>query len=65
MNVPTIRNLQAVTLKMPPGLLGTLASVKLCKEPEADQGTCGPESLIGHTTVSVGVGGDAYSVRGG
>jgi hypothetical protein len=59
------QNLQAITLKMPPGLLGTLASVKLCKEPEADAGTCGPESLIGHTTVSVGVGGDPYAVTGG
>ena len=59
------QNLQAVRLRMPPGLLGTLATVKLCKEPEADLGTCGPESLIGHTIVSVGVGGDPYSVRGG
>ena len=59
------QNLQAIKLHMPPGLLGTLATVKLCGEPQADQGTCGPESLIGHTTVSVGVGGDPYSVTGG
>jgi hypothetical protein len=59
------QNLQAIKLKMPPGLLGTLARVKLCKEAEANAGTCGPESLIGHTIVSVGVGGDPYSVRGG
>jgi hypothetical protein len=59
------QNLQAVKLRMPPGLLGTLATVKLCKEPEADLGTCGPESLIGHTIVSVGVGGDPFSVKGG
>jgi hypothetical protein len=59
------QNLQAIQLKMPPGLLGTLATVKLCDEAKANAGTCGPESLIGHTTVSVGVGGDPYSVRGG
>jgi hypothetical protein len=59
------QNLQAVQLKMPPGLLGTLAGVKLCKEEQANAGTCSPESLIGHTTVSVGVGGNPYSVVGG
>jgi hypothetical protein len=59
------QNLQAIKLKMPPGLLGTLASVKLCPEAQANAGTCGPESLIGHTTVSVGVGGNPYSVTGG
>jgi hypothetical protein len=59
------QNLQAIQLKMPPGLLGTLASVKLCDEAKANAGTCGPESLIGHTTVSVGVGGDPFTVTGG
>jgi hypothetical protein len=59
------QNLQAIKLRMPPGLLGTLATVKLCKEEQANAGTCGPESLIGHTVVSVGVGADPYSVRGG
>jgi hypothetical protein len=59
------QNLEAVQLKMPPGLLGTLSRVKLCGEVEGNAGTCGPESLIGHTTVSVGLGGDPYSVTGG
>jgi hypothetical protein len=59
------QNLKAVQLRMPPGLLGTLASVKLCGAAQANAGTCGPESLIGETIVSVGLGGTPYSVRGG
>jgi hypothetical protein len=57
--------LQGITLKMPKGVSGTLSSVKLCGEQQADGGTCSPESLIGETIVSVGVGGDPYTVRGG
>ncbi len=59
------QNLSGIQLKMPPGLLGTLSSVKLCGEAEGNAGTCGPESLIGHTTVSVGLGGNPYTVTGG
>jgi hypothetical protein len=59
------QSLDAIQLKMPPGLLGTLSSVKLCEEPAANAGLCGPESLIGETTVSVGLGGNPFSVRGG
>jgi hypothetical protein len=59
------QNLQAISLHMPPGLSGLLSSVKLCGEPQADQGLCGPESEIGETTVSVGLGGNPYSVKGG
>ena len=59
------QSLQSIRLKMPPGLLGTLANVKLCGEPQADAGACGEESLIGETTVSVGLGGDPYRSRAG
>jgi hypothetical protein len=59
------QNLDAVELKMPPGLLGTLSKVKLCDEADANAGTCGPESLIGETIVSVGLGGNPFSVKGG
>ncbi len=59
------QSLQAIQLKMPPGLSGLLSGVKLCGEPQADQGLCGPESEIGETIVSVGLGGSPFSVRGG
>ena len=59
------QDLRAVQLHMPLGLSGTLSTVKLCGEEQADAGTCGPESEIGETIVSVGLGGDPYSVRGG
>jgi hypothetical protein len=59
------QNLQGIVLHMPPGLFGLLTGVKLCGETEANSGSCGPESLIGETVVSVGLGGDPFSVKGG
>jgi hypothetical protein len=59
------QNLKAIQLHMPAGLSGVLTGVTLCGEPQADAGTCGPESLIGETTVSVGLGGNPFSVKGG
>jgi DNA-binding beta-propeller fold protein YncE len=54
-----------VHFTLPPGLSGLLRNVKLCSEADANAGTCGPESLIGETTVSAGVGSDPVSVIGG
>jgi hypothetical protein len=59
------QDLQAISLHMPPGLSGLLSGVKLCGETEANTGTCGPESEIGETIVSVGVGNEPYTVTGG
>ncbi len=58
------QNIQTITLHYPPGVTGLLAGVKLCPEAQANGGTCGPESLIGHGTVSVGLGNEPFSVTG-
>ena len=59
------QDLRSVVLHTPPGLSGILAGVQLCPEAQANEGTCGPESLIGETTVAAGVGSDPVSVKGG
>jgi hypothetical protein len=63
--LPGEQNMQSVEIHLPPGLSGILTGVELCPEPQANQGECGPNSLIGETTVGVGVGGEPYSVHGG
>lgn len=59
------QNLKEVSLLMPPGLSGSLTGIPLCPEALANAGACSPESLIGDTTVSVGLGGSPYTVTGG
>ncbi len=59
------QDIQTVQLQMPPGLSGILTGIPLCHEAEANAGTCGEASKIGETTVSVGLGGDPFSVKGG
>jgi hypothetical protein len=59
------QNLKSIQLHMPPGLSGVLTGVPLCNETQANAGTCPASSLIGETTVSVGLGGNPFSVKGG
>ncbi|MCL2770681.1 MAG: hypothetical protein FWD42_11345, partial [Solirubrobacterales bacterium] len=59
------QSLKSISMKMPPGLSGLLTGVELCAERQANEGLCSSNSLIGETTVSVGVGGDPYTVKGG
>ncbi len=59
------QNLQSVEAHLPPGLLGILSNIELCGEPQANLGECPPNSLIGETTISVGVGNQPYTVSGG
>jgi hypothetical protein len=59
------QNLSSIELHYPNGISGLLDGVKLCPEAQANAGTCGPESEIGETTISVGLGSDPFSVTGG
>jgi hypothetical protein len=59
------QDMQSVQLHMPAGLSGILAGVPLCPKAQANEGTCSPQSQIGETTVSAGVGNDPVSVKGG
>jgi hypothetical protein len=59
------QNLTSIELHYPNGISGLLDGVKLCPEAQANAGTCGPESEIGETTISVGLGNDPFTVTGG
>ncbi len=54
-----------VQVTMPPGLLGKIAGIPLCPEPQAGRGECGEGSLLGEASTAVGAGADPYWVTGG
>jgi hypothetical protein len=57
--------LSGISMRLPPGVSGMLSSVRQCGEPQAAQGTCGEESLVGHAVESSGLGPEPYVVGGG
>jgi uncharacterized repeat protein (TIGR01451 family) len=50
------QRVSGLQFKVPEGLLGEIAKVPLCGEPQASQGTCSAASQIGHTVVEAGPG---------
>lgn len=52
-------------IKTPPGLLGTVAHIPLCPEPQASLGECSSASEIGHMSVAAGAGATPVFVNGG
>ncbi len=59
------QELGVVQVHAPPGLLGSISQIPLCPEPQAQAGTCGPESQIGEVSATVGPGPDPFHVTGG
>jgi hypothetical protein len=59
------QDIKSLQLHFPPGVSGLLSTVRLCPEVQANDGTCPPDSQIGETTVSAGVGSDPVTVAGG
>jgi hypothetical protein len=55
---------KGILIHTPPGLLGMLASVPLCGEPEADTGHCPGASKIGTTRVASGAGSHPFELGG-
>ncbi len=50
------QHIEKLQFKTPEGLLGMIAKVPLCGEPQAATGTCSSASQIGHTVAEVGPG---------
>ncbi len=59
------QDLGGVRVTTPPGLLGVLKGVERCAEPQASQGACGGNSLIGHVSALVGAGSHPFYTQGG
>jgi hypothetical protein len=50
-------NLTSLQVRMPAGLLATLAGVPLCADTQASSGNCDPSTEIGAVDIAAGVGG--------
>jgi hypothetical protein len=54
--------LNAISMQLPPGLLGRIAAIPPCEEPQAAASACSPASQIGHLAVTTGAGPDPLAI---
>jgi hypothetical protein len=59
------RQLGAVAVDMPSGLLGKIANTVLCPDGPANAGTCQDVSKVGNVTVDAGAGDDPFEISTG
>jgi hypothetical protein len=59
------QELSTVTVDMPSGLTGRIASVPLCGSADATAGTCGDASKIGSVSVGAGAGANPFYITNG
>ena len=59
------QDINNVQLHYAPGMSGILSGIPLCNEAQANAGSCPEASRIGETIVSVGLGGDPFTVTAG
>lgn len=56
--------LSGVHVHTPPGLLGKLAGIPLCEEPQAAQGACSEASKVGVVRAATGAGSHPFEIEG-
>jgi hypothetical protein len=61
---PGQQYLSKIVTTLPPGLLGSIASVPLCAEAQANTETCPASSQIGTVSVAAGAGSEPYTFSG-
>jgi hypothetical protein len=56
--------LSGLTMKLPPGLAAMISKVSPCPQSQVASNSCGPESLIGKSLASAGLGGEPFTLPG-